>query len=198
MYAELLLHPYKLQGVATGTSYSDAVNYGQLQDAINRTAKASSVKAKDTSVTVTEGTNAEGGKEYTVGLGNKITVGGPRPVTVDGTTGYVTGLTNTGWDVNNPQAVTGRAATESQLQLVNTQVNTNKTNIAKNTADINQNKQDIATNKQDIATNKGDISSINSTIEKGLNFGGDSGAVFKKQLGEILTIKGLLLNCFLH
>ena len=180
----------KITGVATGTSYSDAVNYGQLQDAINRTAKASSVKAKDTSVTVTEGTNAEGGKEYTVGLGNKITVGGPRPVTVDGTTGYVTGLTNTGWDVNNPQAVTGRAATESQLQLVNTQVNTNKTNIAKNTADINQNKQDIATNKQDIATNKGAISSINSTIEKGLNFGGDSGAVFKKQLGETLTIKG--------
>ncbi len=180
----------KITGVATGTSYSDAVNYGQLQDAINRTAKASSVKAKDTSVTVTEGTNAEGGKEYTVGLGNKITVGGPRPVTVDGTTGYVTGLTNTGWDVNNPQAVTGRAATESQLQLVNTQVNTNKTNITKNTADINQNKQDIATNKQDIATNKGAISSINSTIEKGLNFGGDSGAVFKKQLGETLTIKG--------
>ena len=180
----------KITGVATGTSYSDAVNYGQLQDAINRTAKASSVKAKDTSVTVTEGTNAEGGKEYTVGLGNKITVGGPRPVTVDGTTGYVTGLTNTGWDVNNPQAVTGRAATESQLQLVNTQVNTNKTNIAKNTADINQNKQDIATNKQDIATNKSAISSINSTIEKGLNFGGDSGAVFKKQLGETLTIKG--------
>ena len=180
----------KITGVATGTSYSDAVNYGQLQDAINRTAKASSVKAEDTSVTVTEGTNAEGGKEYTVGLGNKITVGGPRPVTVDGTTGYVTGLTNTGWDVNNPQAVTGRAATESQLQLVNTQVNTNKTNIAKNTADINQNKQDIATNKQDIATNKSAISSINSTIEKGLNFGGDSGAVFKKQLGETLTIKG--------
>ena len=180
----------KITGVATGTSYNDAVNYGQLQDAINSTAKASSVKAKDTSVTVTEGTNAEGGKEYTVGLGNKITVGGPRPVTVDGTTGYVTDLTNTGWDVNNPQAVTGRAATESQLQLVNTQVNTNKTNIAKNTADINQNKQDIATNKQDIATNKGAISSINSTIEKGLNFGGDSGAVFKKQLGETLTIKG--------
>ena len=180
----------KITSVATGTSYSDAVNYGQLQDAINRTAKASSVKAKDTSVTVTEGTNAEGGKEYTVGLGNKITVGGPRSVTVDGTTGYVTGLTNTGWDVNNPQAVTGRAATESQLQIVNTQVNTNKANIAKNAADINKNKQDVATNKQDIATNKGAISSINSTIEKGLNFGGDSGAVFKKQLGETLTIKG--------
>ena len=180
----------KITGVATGTSYSDAVNYGQLQDAINRTAKASSVKAKDKNVTVTEGTNANGGKEYTVGLGEKISVGGRFPITLDGTIGNVTGLTNNSWDVNNPQAVTGRAATESQLQTVNTQVNTNKANIAKNAGDINKNKQDIATNKQDIATNKGAISSINSTIEKGLNFGGDSGAVFKKQLGETLTIKG--------
>jgi|GEM_PF-88513 len=180
----------KITGVATGTSYSDAVNYGQLQDAINGTAKASSVKAKDKNITVTEGTNANGGKEYTVGLGEKISVGGPRPVTVDGTIGNVTGLTNNSWDVNNPQAVTGRAATESQLQTVNTQVNTNKANIAKNAGDINKNKQDVATNKQDIATNKSAISSINSTIEKGLNFGGDSGAVFKKQLGETLTIKG--------
>ena len=180
----------KITGVATGTSYSDAVNYGQLQDAINGTAKASSVKAKDKNVIVTEGTNANGGKEYTVGLGEKISVGGSRPVTVDGTIGNVTGLTNNSWDVNNPQAVTGRAATESQLQTVNTQVNTNKANIAKNAADINKNKQDVATNKQDIATNKSAISSINSTIEKGLNFGGDSGAVFKKQLGETLTIKG--------
>ncbi|MFR5650920.1 MAG: ESPR-type extended signal peptide-containing protein [Veillonella parvula] len=180
----------KITGVATGTSYNDAVNYGQLQDAINGTAKASSVKAKDKNVTVTEGTNANGGKEYTVGLGEKISVGGRFPITLDGTIGNVTGLTNNSWDVNNPQAVTGRAATESQLQLVNTQVNTNKANIAKNAADINKNKQDVATNKQDIATNKGAISSINSTIEKGLNFGGDSGAVFKKQLGETLTIKG--------
>ena len=180
----------KITGVATGTSYSDAVNYGQLQDAINGTAKASTVKAKDKNVIVTEGTNANGGKEYTVGLGEKISVGGRFPITLDGTIGNVTGLTNNSWDVNNPQAVTGRAATESQLQTVNTQVNTNKANIAKNAADINKNKQDVATNKQDIATNKSAIYSINSTIEKGLNFGGDSGAVFKKQLGETLTIKG--------
>ena len=180
----------KITGVATGTSYSDAVNYGQLQDAINGTAKASTVKAKDKNVIVTEGTNANGGKEYTVGLGEKISVGGRFPITLDGTIGNVTGLTNNSWDVNNPQAVTGRATTESQLQTVNTQVNTNKANIAKNAADINKNKQDVATNKQDIATNKSAISSINSTIEKGLNFGGDSGAVFKKQLGETLTIKG--------
>ena len=180
----------KIIGVAAGTSYSDAVNYGQLQDAINGTAKASSVKAKDKNVTVTEGTNANGGKEYTVGLGEKISVGGRFPITLDGTIGNVTGLTNNSWDVNNPQAVTGRAATESQLQTVNTQVNTNKANIAKNAGDINQNKQNIAQNTQDIATNKNAISTINTTIAKGLNFDGDSGAVINKQLGNKLSIKG--------
>ncbi|MDU5541196.1 MAG: hypothetical protein E6065_26855, partial [Klebsiella pneumoniae] len=127
-------------------------------------------------VTVTEGTNANGGKEFTVGLGNKLTVGTAHPVNVDGTAGTVTGLTNTAWNVNNPQAVSGRAATEDQLKTVNTQVNTNKDKIAQNT--------------QDIATNKNAISTINTTIAKGLNFDGDSGAVINKQLGDKLSIKG--------
>ena len=215
----------KITGVANGTAPDDAVNFSQLQNAIGGTAKATTVKGKDANVTVTEGTNANGGKEFTVGLGNKLSVGTAHPVNVDGTAGTVTGLTNTAWNVNNPQAVTGRAATEDQLKTVNTQVNTNKdkieqnttdiaqnttdigknkqdiakntadiakntTNIGKNTTDIAQNKQNIAQNTQDIATNKNAISTINTTIAKGLNFDGDSGAVINKQLGDKLSIKG--------
>ena len=222
----------KITGVANGTAPNDAVNFSQLQSAIGGTAKATTVKSKDANVTVTEGTNVNGGKEYTVGLGNKLAVGTAHPVTVDGTAGTVTGLTNAAWNVNNPQAVTGRAATEDQLKTVNTQVNTNKdkiaqnttdiaqnttdigknkqdiaknktdiaqnttditkntTDIGKNTTDIAQNKQNIAQNTQDIATNKNAISTINTTIAKGLNFDGDSGAVINKQLGDKLSIKG--------
>ena len=215
----------KITGVANGTAPNDAVNFSQLQSAIGGTAKATTVKSKDANVTVTEGTNVNGGKEYTVGLGNKLAVGTAHPVTVDGTAGTVTGLTNAAWNVNNPQAVTGRAATEDQLKTVNTQVNTNKdkiaqnttdiaqnatdigknkqditknkTDIAQNTTDIGKNKTDIAQNKQnitqntqDIATNKNAISTINTTIAKGLNFDGDSGAVINKQLGDKLSIKG--------
>ena len=161
-----------------------------MQDAIGGTAKASTVKAKNGNITVEEGTNAAGGKEYTIGLGDKITLGTANPVSVDGTAGTVTGLTNTAWDVNNPQAVTGRAATEDQLKSVNTQVNTNKDKIAQNTTDIAQNKQNIAQNTQDITTNRNAISTINTTIAKGLNFDGDSGAVINKQLGDKLSIKG--------
>ena len=215
----------KITGLAKGTDPTDAVNFSQLQDAIGGTAKVSTVKAKNSNITVEEGTNAAGGKEYTVGLGDKITLGTANPVSVDGTAGTVTGLTNTAWDVNNPQAVTGRAATEDQLKSVNTQVNTNKdkiaqntTDIAQNTTDIGKNKQDITKNKadiaqnttdigknktdvaqnkqniaqntQDITTNRNAISAINTTIAKGLNFDGDSGAVINKQLGDKLSIKG--------
>ena len=180
----------KITNVANGSDPNDAVNYSQLQAAIGGTAKASTVKPKDANVTVTESTNAAGGKEYTVGLGNKITVGTAHPVTVDGDAGHVTGLTNTDWDEDHPAAVSGRGATEDQLKKVNDKVNTNKTQIDKNKQDIADNKQNITNNAGNIAQNKQDISSINTKINKGLNFAGDTGNVSNRQLGDTVTVKG--------
>ena len=164
---------------------------------INSIDKAPTVKAKDANVTVTEGTNAVGGKEYTVGLGNTINVGTAHPVTVDGNAGHVTGLQNTDWNVANPVAVPGRAATEDQLKKVNDTVNTNKDQIDKNKQAIADNKQNITTNAgnivnntQNIAKNAGDIVTINKTIEKGLNFDGDSGTTINKKLGDTVAVKG--------
>ena len=187
----------KITNVADGTNSNDAVNYGQLQNAINSIDKAPTVKAKDANVTVTEGTNAAGGKEYIVGLGNTINVGTAHPVTVDGNAGHVTGLQNTDWNVDNPVAVPGRAATEDQLKKVNDTVNANKDQIDKNKQAIADNKQNITTNAgnianntQNIAKNAGDIVTINKTIEKGLNFDGDSGATINKKLGDTVAVKG--------
>ena len=159
----------KITNVATGTAGTDAVNVDQLNAAIGGTAKATTVKAKDANVTVTEGTNAAGGKEFTVGLGNVVTVGQTHPVTVNGDAGTVNGLTNTTWDIDNPQPVSGQAATEDQLKTVSDGVKTNKTNITKNA---------------------NDITNINTTIGKGLNFKGDDAAVINKKLSEQLEIKG--------
>ena len=160
----------RITNVATGTAGTDAVNVDQLNAAIGGTAKATTVKAKDANVTVTKGTSAEtGGREYTVGLGNVVTVGQTHPVTVNGDAGTVNGLTNTTWDIDNPQPVSGQAATEDQLKTVSDGVKTNKTNITKNA---------------------NDITNINTTIGKGLNFGGDSGADINKKLGDKLEIKG--------
>ena len=160
----------KITNVATGTAGTDAVNVDQLNAAIGGTAKATTVKAKDANVTVTKGTSAEtGGREYTVGLGNVVTVGQTHPVTVNGDAGTVNGLTNTTWDIDNPQPVSGQAATEDQLKTVSDGVKTNKTNITKNA---------------------NDITNINTTIGKGLNFKGDDATVINKKLGEQLDIKG--------
>ena len=182
----------KITNVEKGTAGTDAVNVDQLNAAIAGTAKATTVKAKDANVTVTEGLSTEtGGKEYTVGLGDKVTLGtadkkivadgtsgkitAGSKVTIDGTTGdiqagtvKVTGagtvneLTNRTWDIDNPTVVHGQAATEDQLKTVSDGVKTNKTNIT----------------------------NINNTIGKGLNFGGDSGADINKKLGDKLEIKG--------
>ena len=153
----------KITNVATGTAGTDAVNVDQLNAAIGGTAKATTVKAKDANVTVTKGTSAEtGGREYTIGLGNVVTVGQTHPVTVNGDAGTVNGLTNTTWDIDNPQPVSGQAATEDQLKTVSDGVKTNKT----------------------------DITNINTTIGKGLNFKGDDATVINKKLGEQLDIKG--------
>ena len=187
----------KITNVADGTNSTDAVNYGQLQNVINSIDKAPTVKAKDANVTVTEGTNAAGGKEYIVGLGNTINVGTAHPVTVDGNAGHVTGLQNTDWSVDNPVAVPGRAATEDQLKKVNDTVSNNKDQIDKNKQAIADNKQNITTNAgnianntQNIAKNAGDIVTINKTIEKGLNFDGDSGTTINKKLGDTVAVKG--------
>ena len=162
----------KITNVADGDvapNSKDAVNGGQLNEVKELAGKHTTIKAKDANVTVTEGTNAAGGKEFTVGLGNVVTVGQTHPVTVNGDAGTVNGLTNTTWDIDNPQPVSGQAATEDQLKTVSDGVKTNKTNITKNA---------------------NDITNINTTIGKGLNFKGDDAAVINKKLGEQLDIKG--------
>ena len=181
----------QITNVADGVANTDAVNVSQLKNAIaGATAKATTVKA-GANVTVTKGTNAAGGFEYTVGLGDKVTLGTAgnqvvvdgtkgkisvgNNVTIDGTTGdvqagtvKVTGagtvnsLTNRTWDIDNPSIVNGQAATEDQLKVVSDGVKTNKT----------------------------DITTINTTIDKGLNFKGDKGTVLNKKLGQQLDIKG--------
>ena len=159
----------QINNVADGTAGTDAVNVNQLNDVKTLAGKHTTIKAKDANVTVTEGTNGDGGKEFTVGLGNVVTVGQTHPVMVNGDAGTVNGLTNTTWDIDNPQPVSGQAATEDQLKTVSDGVKTNKTNITKNA---------------------NDITNINTTIGKGLNFKGDDATVINKKLGEQLDIKG--------
>ena len=79
-----------------------------------------------TSNTITDGTNASTitagkatiGTAVIDGVNNAITTGGTNSIKLDGAAGTVTGLTNKTWNPGVTKAVSGRAATEDQLQIV--------------------------------------------------------------------------------
>ncbi|PQL26139.1 YadA-like family protein [Veillonella tobetsuensis] len=76
--------------------------------------------------TITDGTNASTitagkatiGTAVIDGVNNAITTGGTNSIKLDGAAGTVTGLTNKTWTPGVTKAVSGRAATEDQLQIV--------------------------------------------------------------------------------
>ncbi|MFT0771816.1 YadA-like family protein, partial [Psychrobacter aquimaris] len=80
--------------------------------------KTGNSKLDNSGLSVTNGT-------YTSSVGaTQIVAGGINPVTVNGTTGTVNGLTNTTWDPVNQPIVSGQAATEDQLKVVSDVANT--------------------------------------------------------------------------
>ncbi len=133
-----------ITNVANGVIDSDAVNLGQLKDVEEKADDAVEVAGKHTIVS-TEDNNltveniAEEGQaaNYEVALNkdlavDSVTAGGTTisstgltagKVNVDATTNTVSGLSNTTWDpLNKNYKGSNLAATESQLEVVNTKV----------------------------------------------------------------------------
>ena len=138
----------KISGVANGIADNDAVNVSQLNK-VSAAAKTEVVKgtniasvvasnatddghtvytvnAKGTSVSVDGNFNLNTTTDdetnvtnYGISLKDSVTIGGTHAVTINGTDGTVTGLTNTTW--NKDSITSGRAATEDQLQAVATE-----------------------------------------------------------------------------
>ena len=123
-------------GVATAKNVADAINAAKKATKTEITANdGEAADATTGNVTLTSSAAADGHTIYDVKLNDKVTLGtGANAVTIDGTTGtitgktaniggvtvdgtnkYVTGLGNTTW---NGTATTGRAATEDQLKTV--------------------------------------------------------------------------------
>ena len=124
----------KITNVANGTvgaGSTDAVNGGQLQDVISKGFKINADSGAEDTVALNESvtfTGKSGNIVTTVvdnaiefALANSITVGAAHPITINGTAGTITGLTNKTFDPNN--IVTGQAATEDQLKMVSTTAN---------------------------------------------------------------------------
>ncbi|MDU1502079.1 MAG: ESPR-type extended signal peptide-containing protein [Veillonella sp.] len=122
--------------LTTATNVADAINAAKKATKTEITANdGEAADATTGNVTLTSSAAADGHTIYDVKLNDKVTLGtGANAVTIDGTTGtitgktaniggvtvdgtnkYVTGLGNTTW---NGTATTGRAATEDQLKTV--------------------------------------------------------------------------------
>ena len=112
----------KIVNVAAGVANTDAVNVGQLKEYAAKsttelTANGGQAAGSTTgNIVLTKTTAADGHTIYDNKLNDKITLGTDptKAVTVDGTTGTVTGLTNKTWTPGS--IVSGRAATEDQLK----------------------------------------------------------------------------------
>ena len=112
----------KIVNVAAGVTNTDAVNVGQLKEYSAKSTTELTANNGETAgsttgnIVLTKTTAADGHTIYDNKLNDKITLGSDptKAVTVDGTTGMVTGLTNKTWTPGS--IVSGRAATEDQLK----------------------------------------------------------------------------------
>ncbi|MDK4522722.1 YadA-like family protein [Fusobacterium necrophorum] len=141
----------QLKNIADGTDPNDAVNKGQLDQA--KAAATTKVDKLDENVIVKAENNKDGSTTYKVGLANKLSIGkeetavsldgdkgtlnvGKRvfidgmtgaasfdKVVIKGDTGTIDGLTNKEWDPN--KYVTGQAATEDQLKVLDKKIQDN-------------------------------------------------------------------------
>ena len=177
----------KITNVAAGdvsANSTDAVNGSQLHDVKTLAGQHTTVKAKDSNITVTEGTNGTGGKEYTVGLGDKVTLGTDpsKQVSIDGTTGIIKAGDKVTIDGTTGNIDAGKVKINGKDGTVNGL--TNKTwdpnNITSGQA---------ATEDQLKAVDQKITNTSTELTNKGMDFAGNDGE-FHRNLGEKVTIKG--------
>ena len=151
----------KIINVATPTDNNDAANKKYVDDQIKNVSgsfsgtlkyeadnneektldlKTGKLKLKGDNKNVTTKTEADGTVRF--GLKEILELNKLR---IDGTNGYITGLTNTTWNSSN--VVENRAASEGQLKQVEQKLD-NK--ISNNTTNIQQNKTDITNIKKEL------------------------------------------------
>ena len=173
-----------ITNVAAGVNGTDAVNVNQLNTVAGEAAKHTTVKAKDANVTVTTGPNASGGTEYTIGLGDKVTLGTDptKQVSIDGTTGIIKAGDKVTIDGKTGNIDAGKVKINGEKGTVNGL--TNKTwdpnNITSGQA---------ATEDQLKAVDQKITNTSEELTKKGMDFAGNDGE-FHRNLGEKVTIKG--------
>ena len=105
-----------IHNVADGSQDNDAATVGQIKKAISDSAytEGDGISIEDRRISVKTGKNltVDGNG---VDLNDVITVGTTKTVTIDGTKGEVSGLSNTDWTDDHDYTDSSKAATESQV-----------------------------------------------------------------------------------
>ncbi|RXZ26407.1 hypothetical protein EPT55_09055 [Fusobacterium necrophorum] len=158
----------QLKNIADGTDPNDAVNKGQLDQA--KAAATTKVDKLDENVIVKAENNKDGSTTYKVGLANKLSIGKEETavsldgdkgtlnvgkkvlidgmtgaasfdkVVIKGDTGTIGGLTNKEW---NPETiVSGQAATEDQLKVLDKKIEDNTEDLVNRGMDFSGNDYD--------------------------------------------------------
>ncbi len=191
-----------------------------ITDGTNTTeATASTVTVKDnagnstviTKDTLTTGTGANkvtvdgtagkvtAGSAVVDGVNNTITTGGANTVKLDGAAGTVTGLTNTAWTPGVTKAMSGRAATEDQLQQVSDAVgagwNINSGTVAGSTGEANGSAKTKISSGEEVQLQAGNnliIDQNGKTLSYSLNknLKDMESAMFNATGGKTTVIKG--------
>ena len=197
----------KIVNVAEGKADTDAVNVKQLKDAKTKlvagenttvegdgtTATPYKVNVKGDLANISSITNGAGSGKISFGNDQVVTVNGDHPISLNGKTGDITGLTNTTIPTaaGSDFATKGRAATEEQLKVVNDKFN-NKINLG---ADTNETTKFQLDNASGIKFNiKGDGSGASganqyiSTTANGSNVNVDLTADAKAKLNKTYTV----------
>ena len=207
--------------VADGTKSTETTAAGQVIKDGTNTAEttASTVTVKDnagnstviTKDTIMTGTGANkvtidgtagkvtAGSAVVDGVNNTITTGGANAVKLDGAAGTVNGLTNTAWTPGVTKAISGRAATEDQLQQVSDAVgagwNVNSGTVAGSTGEANGSAKTKVSSGEEVQLQAGNnliIDQNGKTLAYSLNknLKDMESATFNAAGGKTTVIKG--------
>ena len=196
---------------ATSNTITDGTNTTEVTAStvtVKDNAGNSTVITKDT---ITTGTGANkvtvdgtagkvtAGSAVVDGVNNTITTGGANAVKLDGAAGTVTGLTNTAWTPGVTKAVSGRAATEDQLQQVSDAVgagwNINSGTVAGSTGEANGSAKTKISSGEEVQLQAGNnliIDQNGKTLAYSLNknLKDMESAIFNATGGKTTVIKG--------
>ena len=174
----------KITNVAAGVNGTDAVNVNQLNTVAGEAAKHTTVKAKDSNVTITERPNASGGTEYTIGLGDKVTLGTDptKQVSIDGTTGIIKAGDKVTIDGTTGNIDAGKVKINGKDGTIN--------GLTNKTWDPNNITSGQAATEDQLKEVDNKITNTSTELtNKGMDFAGNEGE-FHRNLGEKVTIKG--------